>query len=275
MEKTSAQRKFDRAMEHAATLARELRAYEASGAYVYDLEREPRGDGSALCRIFAREVQPPPGHWPLLAGEAIHNFRAALDHAVWAAWKSVPENTGDGTRTAFPITITAEHFASSAEKLRGVPTDVSAAVERAQPYSGIFAATPDMDPLAILNRLSNIDKHRTLTTVACWVSQATIGHSGGHETITDWVPGTMEQLGAGRRQIGSLVAHDDAQQNEPDLEVMYGYEVRLENVPLGYVWNFARPIFEVLWEIETGKPPGFAAPYPVLIDGQIVRQDPL
>jgi hypothetical protein len=261
-------------MEHSAKLMEEFRAYEARKAYVFDLEREPQGGGDVLCRVFASEVEPPPDHWPLLAGEAIQNFRAALDHSIWAAWRSVASNLGDGSHTAFPITQTPEKFADNAWRFEGVPPAVRLCVERWQPYAGIWAATPQVDPLAILNRLSNVDKHRSLTTVAGAVSEAAIGHSGGQGTITDWDHGTFNPLGSGRIQVASFVARGDAQQNEPDVTIMYGYELRIENIPLGYLWNVVRPIFEVLWEIETGAPPGPGAPYPGLIDWQVVRLDP-
>ena len=82
---------------------------------MFDLEPEPRGKGDVLWKLFATEVESPPDQWALLGGDAIQNFRAALDH-------------------------------------------------------------------------SNL--HRTLTTVAGWVSEAAIGHDGGEGTITDWDLGT-------------------------------------------------------------------------------------
>jgi hypothetical protein len=43
---------------------------------------------------------------------------------------------------------------------------------------------------------------------------------------------------------------------------MYGYEVQLEGLPIGVLWTFVRRVFEALWEIETGQPPGPGAPTP-------------
>lgn len=94
-------------MDQARLLLDEADAYRRGGAYTFDHEYEPFGEGWRY-RCHAIEKEPPPRHWPLIAGDAIQNMRAALDHAVWAAWKT--ENEGDGRHTQLVIVDSADGY---------------------------------------------------------------------------------------------------------------------------------------------------------------------
>jgi hypothetical protein len=271
---SSAQRKLDRGIAHSAQLLGELRQFKDADAYTFTLAIErPQGDQldhKTHCRILAEERQRPPEHWPLLAGEAIQALRAALDHAVWASWKSVPANQADGAHTMFPIALDSTQFAQQRQRLRGVPAGVVATVERLQPYA-IAPATPRRDALALLHRLANIDKHRTLAALVGAIAPATLGHSNNVREITEWDHGTHRPLGAGCVEVGSFKVTSELPLADDDVTLMYGYEVLLEGLPLGVLWTFVRRIFEALWEIETGQPPGPGAPYPMLFrDGRVI-----
>jgi hypothetical protein len=99
---TSAQRKLAWGVEGVKRLQAEADAYRGRQAYTFDIERETRSPNEVQFRCFATEVEAPPGHWPLVAGDAIQNIRSALDHCIWAAWKSANPNAGDGDHTQFP-----------------------------------------------------------------------------------------------------------------------------------------------------------------------------
>jgi hypothetical protein len=124
----------------------------------------------------------PPDELSLAVGDAIHNMRAALDHAVFdAAYR----NTG-GSLTekeeralAFPILDAAppQGFANrNVGMLPHVPADVRQVIEEVQPYGWNDASYPDgfrFHPLWRIHDLDRIDKHRRLTVMA-----ASLGHHG-------------------------------------------------------------------------------------------------
>jgi hypothetical protein len=94
---SSSERKFARGVEQVKALRGEAKAFEDGNAYVFRKEIESRTANSIRYRCFATEREAPSDEWPLLAGEAIQNIRAALDHVVWASVKR------PSTKTAFPI----------------------------------------------------------------------------------------------------------------------------------------------------------------------------
>jgi hypothetical protein len=84
-ERTSAQRKFLRGVEQVRDLLAQADAFEQRNAYVFRAEVESRSAQHVTYRCFAVEQEAPPDEWSLLAGEAIQNLRASLDHLVWPA----------------------------------------------------------------------------------------------------------------------------------------------------------------------------------------------
>lgn len=101
------------------------------------------------------------GHLTLLASEAIHHIRSALDYV---AYQLVIADTGiAGEMTQFPIAATASDFRREARRrLPGVHGEHVALVASVQPYNGVTWA-------GHLNGLSNRDKHRYPVDVsACY-----------------------------------------------------------------------------------------------------------
>ena len=161
IKEASAQQKLARGVEHVKTLRLETSAFVDDDGYRFRVESERRSAQEVVYRCFAVQQLPIPEHWPLLAGEAVQNLRSGLDHAVWSAWNGVPENTGDGNHTQFPICTNPRDYTRRARReLAGVPEHVQARIEAAQPYNTMSPA-PSRERLALLGRLSNIDKHRT------------------------------------------------------------------------------------------------------------------
>jgi hypothetical protein len=100
-----------------------------------------------------------------LAGDVIHNLRAALDHlAQQLALLNTPTLTQEKLRLIeFPIAETfAKYKKSKAGKVEGIHPDAIKAIDTLEPYgdgNGKFSAL-----LWRLHALDNIDKHRTLFT---------------------------------------------------------------------------------------------------------------
>ena len=112
-----------------------------------------------LERIFSCLEVPP--RISILAGEAIHQTRSALDHIASAL---VVANKGVITpKTQFPIFVyspTNERESHRYEdQIRGMSPSAKALIDQLQPFNG-----PDRldHPLTLLKRLNNFDKHQAL-----------------------------------------------------------------------------------------------------------------
>jgi hypothetical protein len=108
----------------------------------------------------------------LLAGDAIHNLRSALDHL---AYQLAVIGTGPGKGTQFPIFENPDDYRYNEKRLlEGIAPRHRTVIESVQPYHArkLSAATDPLpsphDPIAVnlylmaLGRLDNMDKHRSL-----------------------------------------------------------------------------------------------------------------
>jgi hypothetical protein len=254
---TSAQRKLHRGVQHVKTLLEETAAFEASDAYEFRQEVSVRSQRHVEYRLIAVERRPGSEAWPLIAGEAIQNLRAALDHTVYAASTASPKQR---EKTQFPITPSPEKFQGSLKRgrLTGVPDSVQAVVERAQPYN----RTPDLperDLLEVLRQLSNIDKHRTLATVATAIHHEFVGLAEGVDVKWD-MPATGRRLGAGETHISTFTATSETDLEVEDAVPGFTYGVRIleiqpEGLAISFLKGIVHRVFEVVTECETGNRP--------------------
>lgn len=135
----------------------ELRPGEQIGDYSFILE----------------SIAIPKREWGVLIGEIIHNLRSALDHTIWASAKKPTDET------QFPIFTRRCDWEKKADKMIAtVPKNVLALIEKTQPYNSPEGTDPRQHLLAVLNRLSNYDKHRLLHTAALSVHGAAPGIEG-------------------------------------------------------------------------------------------------
>lgn len=155
----SALEKVRRAETHLVELTALVASYRDSRPYRVLVD--PPGDngiplpnGHRLLVWYER----PPLIIGAVAGDALVNLRAALDHLVWGL--ANPETRG--TWTQFPIQQreTKQGRKRFLKALAGVSREAVNALERMQPYHG--PGEPQDRPLAILNDLVNEDKHRNL-----------------------------------------------------------------------------------------------------------------
>ncbi len=99
--------------------------------------------------------------FPLIIGDAIHNYRAGLDHLTWSIVRRFSPGLSAKQRRQiqFPMHNSAADFMGCRpRRLPGVPTTHCAFIKRYQPYRR------GEGPAAIrwLRRLSDSDKHREL-----------------------------------------------------------------------------------------------------------------
>jgi hypothetical protein len=155
--------KIARAHEHLKALEREIQAFARSKPCAVVSDFDPK-TGEKFWRVQGDPAPPPVTLSPII-GDALYNFRSALDHLVWQLIKANGKRPSE--RSAFPICKTAESFERHARlKIKGLAPGAQTAIERHQPYHGRNPWREER--LLWLDSLCNIDKHRhlNLTTAA-------------------------------------------------------------------------------------------------------------
>jgi hypothetical protein len=183
--------KLRRAQEHIAAAGEAAAAWLSTDAYTIDRRTDATtGVTEALVRLRG---QPPP-ELALLVGDAVHNLRAALDHAMYEAAvrraRGVLAPAIEAT-IAFPVVSTGDDtkFASEAgQRLKGVSGRVRDVVRQEQPYLWNSAEHPEayrFHPIWKVNALDSIDKHRRVTVTAAALGTQWWGVPEGVDPRTD------------------------------------------------------------------------------------------
>jgi hypothetical protein len=169
--RTDAQLKLARAQKHFRTLNDLVVAFTAD-AYRVELENDWPNSRDII--IWAEAAKAPRSlDWGPLIGDVAHNLRSALDNAVWALSDSgakgpAPNPVPPRSRwrwVAFPVVLDSKNWDGRAGKdLWALDPAQVAIFKELQPfYTGQQA--PNREPLAVLDELWNIDKHRHLHLV--------------------------------------------------------------------------------------------------------------
>jgi hypothetical protein len=160
--------KLDRANTHIETLREMIRSFREGNPppFGFRTEKTARPDKSVEYVLYAIVREAPPRELAPVIGDVIHNIRSALDHLVY---ELAPPKSRKSRKTQFPIFSDEREFKEkSPEMLAGITGNERTLIERVQPYNAMNP--PRHDPLAILNKLSNLDKHRLLVPVVAAVS---------------------------------------------------------------------------------------------------------
>jgi hypothetical protein len=155
----SARLKLARADHHLEWLAQDLRRITSENqAALPDHFRVEPGQ-----RV---EFVPPvaPGlAWGVVLGDCVQNLRAALDHTAWSL-TPVSVRHANPKRPQFPIFDDIDVYRDRGQsRVADVDPAARAIIESLQPYN---YSEPHIDPLHLLEVLSNIDKHRIIHSVA-------------------------------------------------------------------------------------------------------------
>lgn len=204
---TSARLKLERASEHLKAFHTELSAY---------IERRPYRVTSELdddaWQILSFELlYPLPDRLAILAGDACHSLRSALDHIVYA----VSEGSDNRSRSYWPIALDKSDYllprgkepcqrpSMRDEALSGVPEPIRLIIDETQPYHG--GDRKDIHVLAVIARLDNADKHRLVQTAVGalkddgWINASAIADEEIEITLTtEWL-GIGEPLNVGKK----------------------------------------------------------------------------
>jgi hypothetical protein len=153
--------KFGRAQEHAQQLSTAV-----ANGYTVTTDADLNPDATAEFRWIAGEGVPKiPPEWLGIMGDAIHNYRATLDHMMWSL--TLFDGGTTGRWTQFPVleTDSWDDRGNSRERksLRQLSPSRQEMVKDLQPYNGWNG--PGEHPLLRLHNLDIIDKHRHFNAV--------------------------------------------------------------------------------------------------------------
>lgn len=125
----------------------------------------------------------------ILIGEILHNFRGALDHAVWSlvhrhGTKNLPAKKQ--LLVQFPLSSTKKAFDDWLPgRLPGVPVAPYHAIfERYQPYKRSIEG----EPMKHLRILTDLDKHRILLPVAALPGKGDLNFGYKHAQFVRFTP---------------------------------------------------------------------------------------
>jgi len=160
--------KLERAESHLAELDREIARYAARDPYV--AVREIHCELHPACWRFTLQVRHEPDRGlAMIAGDAVHNMRTALDHIAAALVPS--DHRRDA---AYPIGLednpkTREGFQ---KRLRGADPEAMTIIRETQPYLLPTETERRRHGLAVISHLDNLDKHRQLMLIASGLANA-------------------------------------------------------------------------------------------------------
>lgn len=151
----SARLKLQRADYHISDLERQFAAFVAEKPHRFIVQSDPN---TGHLRIRVRFVKNVPAAFALVIGDAIHNLRASLDHAIW---ELVGFDHGTQDRhLKFPTGDTRISFEASCNGIKTPSQWVKDAIKSTE----AFIEGRGID-LYNLSALDNADKHTIVTPI--------------------------------------------------------------------------------------------------------------
>jgi hypothetical protein len=148
--------KLDRAEEHRQAFDDLFDEFHASNPYSILSEYDPKTGWHSLRWNVLEEL--PLQRLGLLFGDMISNLRTTLDYLVWQL--VLAGGSRPGRRTGFPVVRNDKDWeVQSRAALRGLAPEWVAEIEARQPFQ---LQQPAFHPLAILDHVNNLNKHRFL-----------------------------------------------------------------------------------------------------------------
>jgi hypothetical protein len=153
--------KLDRANAHIEAFRQDLETFlkRDPPPFGFRTEKTPGMDKAVDYALYAVVREPPPREFALIIGDAIQNMRTALEYFAYELSSPKARKSG-GTWFPFYMKKPKRFNPSGISTVRGYER---AFIKRLQPY--IASKIPSDDPLAILRKLSNLDKHQLLIPV--------------------------------------------------------------------------------------------------------------
>jgi hypothetical protein len=161
--------KLERADEHRQEYEDILEAFLESQPYSIFTEYDPK-TGWHVLRWHVM-TEPPLERLALLFGDMISNLRTTLDYLVWQL--VLVGGSRPGRRTGFPVVRREKDWeVQSRAALRGVAPEWVEEIELRQPFHRPDHAA--FHPLAILDHVNNLNKHRFLPPAVLSVEELNV-----------------------------------------------------------------------------------------------------
>lgn len=153
--------KFHHAVRQMRSLEADMDAWVATSPYTVAQHVEAKTGEHVYTAMLREEPDP---RWSVRIGECLYGFRSALDHLAFelAEKFTTPMRPAVEEGSEFPIFGTRPpNVGEITKKIGGVHPDAQAIIKALQPHNRGDPAYL-RDPLWILDKLGNIDKHRSL-----------------------------------------------------------------------------------------------------------------
>jgi hypothetical protein len=161
--------KLNRADQHREAYDELVSEFVDSHPYTIMTEYDPRTGWHTLRWQVLHE--PPLLELALVFGDMISNLRTSLDYLVWQLVLAAGKRPG--RRTGFPVVRRPKDWeVQSRSALRDVAPEWVAEIESRQPYHR--PERPAVHPLAILEHVNNLNKHRFLPAAVLSVEELSV-----------------------------------------------------------------------------------------------------
>jgi hypothetical protein len=212
--------KLERARRHLAELEARTKAIVAACRKAIVHERDERTAEHVFRFDQVPVVENDVG---AIAGDVIHNLRAALDYLAWQL--VLVSGNLPTRRTGFPI---EEVQGSELPQIApGVSHEMRACLDAVQPYKRTPRGKPANHPLAALHDLDIADKHHELIVVVLFTRDA--GWWGGDVDVK------VTGFNAGPYRDGDEVARFAVADGRDDFDSSFGFSVCLNEPAAGAV----------------------------------------
>lgn len=228
--------KLGRAKEQLDSLRQDIAPYMNEPPYrlVAEDTEGPPGAGAAKDIRVIIDRPPPRAEWSGRLGEIAHNCRSALDQLVVqlvAASGNVPNPKA---RTQYPIFLSSKDYREKRHGARqsrrdrmldGVGSRFRKIIDDSQPYHR--SGRIENDPLAILETISNRDKHRNAHPCLIHMHEFTVAFSYPNGQRAEW---TIQPLGGpdGRDPLGENTWLCAMAPGDPHAKMEVGDDFRLD-----------------------------------------------
>ena len=233
--------KLDRAEEHRQAFDDLFEEFHAGNPYSILSEYDPTTGWHSLRWNVLEDL--PLQRLGLLFGDMISNLRTTLDYLVWQL--VLAAGSRPGRRTGFPVVRKEKDWeVQSRAALRGVAPDWAAEIKARQPFQ---LDQPAFHPLAILDHVNNLNKHRFLPAAVLSVEH--LGLLINVEPVPGEALETVDFLDRPITQGGELTRFRVESRVPLDVVVNQAPHVRLAfDDGLNYDWH---PFELIEWVSET------------------------
>lgn len=205
--------KLERANQHSADLRTDCDAFTAKPhnfGFYNEMEQ-------MVVEVRLRE--PIPDTFSVLIGDAVHNLRAALDHATW---ELVGLDGGQQDRSlTFPVSRVQRDYEAACGRIETPRGDTKKLLLAFEAYPGGGG-----EKLFGLNLLDNMDKHQILTPIvgASVVRNAKVVKPDGQimATLENWTFSMGPDGRARLMKLGPGLAFEFDENTDPAIDIFFG-----------------------------------------------------